>query len=268
MNNPIAFVLASVVITTMRSGCGGKEIGFERPQHTDPMNGVTSINAVCKVGQQGGDGTLIAPQWVLTAAHVAYGLYRRSEGALNVYFDDGTIRSVDKVYLHPRFTPMGRYDIALLQLKESVPHVEPVPYYTGNDELGRMIILAGHGDRRNPDGTWLRDGKLRTYTNVVDAVDDTHLLFDYDAPGPDATDKEGTSGPGDSGGPALIGTDGSLRLAGISSMGEPGNDGPCSYGAVEHFVRVSQFSAWLDAVVQDPSAHPFLEPVPPAPGPI
>ena len=40
--------------------------------------------SVVRVGANGGDGTLIAPDWVLTAAHVAAGMARRGGGSFQV----------------------------------------------------------------------------------------------------------------------------------------------------------------------------------------
>lgn len=250
--------LASVIITPMRSGCGVPEPHMAGTTDHDPVEFAKPFTAVCKVGQRGGDGTLIDKAWVLSAGHVADGMHQRTAGALNVYFENGAVVPVKQVFLHPKYAPMGPYDLALLQLVQEVPDIAPTACYANSDELGRTIILAGHGDKRNADGSWIRDGRLRAYTNVVDAVNDTHLVFDYDAPGGDATEQEGTSGPGDSGGPAFIRTEAGYLVAGVSSMGEPGADGPCSYGAIEHFVRVSQFIPWITDVMQRPEAHQAL----------
>ncbi|MCB0791240.1 MAG: trypsin-like serine protease [Flavobacteriales bacterium] len=258
MNSALFIGLASVASFTLRSGCNEPLPHMAQRDAVDPLRSGERFTAVCKVGERGGDGTLIAPDWVLTAGHVAEGMYRRSAGHLQVYFDNGAMHNVRQVLVHPRFEPMGPYDIALLHLESPVVGVPPVAFYTGSDELHRPIVLAGHGDRRNSDGSWVRDGRLRAYTNVIDAVDSLQLLFDYDAPGAGATEQEGTSGPGDSGGPAFIGTEEGLFVAGISSMGEPGVDGPCSYGAVEHFVRVSHFQDWIRAVMDAPEDHPAL----------
>ena len=63
---------------------------------------------------------------------------------------------------------------------------------------------------------------------------------------------EGTAGPGDSGGPAFIELDGVPLVAGVSSLGEPGDNGPGTYGAREHYVRVSSHTEWIDSMLADP----------------
>src|SRR5687767_2499069 len=71
------------------------------------------FTSVCKVGKKGGDGTLIDSNWVLTAAHVAEGMYAQTNGNLVVYFDNGDSSKVKHVFLHPNWQPMQNYDIAL-----------------------------------------------------------------------------------------------------------------------------------------------------------
>ena len=258
MNSPAFLMMASVLISMSKSGCGRMEEHMARQDPTAPADTAALFATVCKVGERGGDGTLIAPSWVLTASHVAEGMFSRTGGDLQVYFDNGEVHAVHRIFLHPDFEPMGPHDIALLELDGEVSGITPAALYTDSDELHRPIIMAGHGDMRMPDGSWTREGRLRNYTNIVDQVTDAHLLFDYDAPGADATEREGTGGPGDSGGPAFISTEDGLAVAGVSSMGEPGADGPGSYGAREHFVRVSSYQEWLQAVMRDPTQHHAL----------
>jgi hypothetical protein len=232
--------------------CGGVP-SQQTPNTNDPIEFARPFRAVCKVGINGGDGTLIDNKWVLTAGHVAEGMYRKTEGKLSVYFDNESAYVVKQVFLHPDYVPMGLNDIALLELQTPVRGIDPIHINTDTNELNKEIILAGHGDKRNSDGTWIKDGKLRAYTNIVDRVNDTHIEFDYDSPAENATIREGTSGPGDSGGPALLKSGNEYYVAGISSMGEPGRNGPASYGAIEHFVRVAKFEKWIHEIL----AHPF-----------
>ena len=158
-----------------------------------------SFGAVCKVGKRGGDGTLIEPKWIITAAHVARGMYKQTNGTLSVFFENHEYR-VKSVFLHPKAKPMGRYDVALLELEKPVTGHTPFSIYRESDELGKQIIIAGHGDKRDEKNDWIKDGKLRAYTNKIDRVNEVQIVFDYDSPDEERTKMEGTSGPGDSGG--------------------------------------------------------------------
>jgi hypothetical protein len=46
---------------------------------------------------------------------------------------------------------------------------------------------------------------------------------------------------------------GRQQIAGISSAGFDGRDGPGSYGAVDVFTRVSTHAAWIDSVMRAPN---------------
>lgn len=209
------------------------------------------FKSACEVGKRGGDGTLVSSNWVITAANVGRGMYRRGKGKFSVYFGDAQYR-VKSVFVHPKSGPMSRYDIALLELEKPVVGYKPIPVFRDRDELGREIVIAGHGDKRDAHNEWIKDGKLRAYTNKIDSVNELRIVFDFDPPGQTRTFMEGTSGPGDSGGPALIEKGGKYYVAGISSMGEPGKNGPATYGAIEYFVRVSSFLDWIDQTMNHP----------------
>ena len=215
--------------------------------------------AVGKVGLKGGDGTLIAPQWVMTAGHVARGMTRRTKGDFKVYFNgDQDVYAVTQVIVHPEFAAMGAHDIALLKLDRPVEGIAPAALYPANDELKKQIVIVGHGDsKQGTGGDWVRGGQRQAATNEVDEISDFYIMFDFDAP-PEGTDLEGTAGPGDSGGPAFIMVDGQPKVAGVSSLGAPGENGPGTYGAMEHYVRVSAYKDWLAKTMQAPPAEKFV----------
>ena len=206
---------------------------------------------VCKVGARGGDGTLISSQFVITAAHVAEGMWQRHGKNLKVFFEgqpEGI--AVEQVFLHPDFEPMGEHDVALIKLSSPVG-LRPAELYNQVDEKGKEIVIVGHGDfKTGMEITWKTDGKRRAATNRIDEVTPSQIIYRFDAPGsPEVTDLEGTAGRGDSGGPAFILKGERKFVAGISSAGLSGKNGPGTYGAIEHYTRVSAHLAWIEEVL-------------------
>lgn len=196
--------------------------------------------AVVTVGRAG-DGTLIAPDWVLTAAHVAAGM-DPARARVRVGATDYGIRR--RVW-HPEWRPLGPHDIGLVQLDAPVRDVAPLPLYGGDAEAGRVAVLVGNGDTRTGrGGPWSQDRRRRAATSRVDEAGAGRLVFRFDAP-PGGTDLEGAPGRGDSGGPALLEEDGRYAVAGISSAGFDGEAGPGTYGAVDHYTRVSAYREWI-----------------------
>ena len=217
--------------------------------------------AVCRVGHRGGDGTLIAPRWVITAAHVAQGIFRREGNGLKIYFRNEDLGfAVKRVFLHPDFIPMQGSDIALIELEKPNNTIRPLHLYSQRIEEGKEIIIVGHGDQKTGlGGEWIVDGIKRGATNTIDEVTKDKIVFDFDEP-PSGTILEGTAGRGDSGGPAIIMEDDLDYIAGISSAGMPGKNGPGTYGAVEYYTRVSTHLPWLANTMENPRhEHALLD---------
>lgn len=192
------------------------------------------LPAVVQVGGMG-SGTVIAPEWVLTAAHVPEMLQRmRPEAALFVTVGETRIE-VAEVHVAPqRAAEAELHDIALLRLKSPVEaEIEPIGFWRDIPRSGQDVVIAGWGVLAVADkGIELSPAAMAAPTrarragrNVIDRYEpDTGLLYgDLDAPG-EGVDLEAGPSIGDSGGPALVrvaGQDGSpatWRIAGVLAL--------------------------------------------------
>lgn len=202
-----------------------------------------------------GMGSLIHPNWILTAGHVATEISLENK----VAFSDKTY-SIKQIVVHPNFQnwsegsreeTFAENDIALIELTQSVEGIAPLPLYYQSNELDQIATFLGSGDfgtgLTGPDRV---DAKLRKATNQIESVNEEWLTFEFNKP-PEGTEIEGIPGPGDSGGPALLKVEGKWAIAGISSgQGNIQTVGEGHYGAEEYYTRVSQYTQWIEAVVK------------------
>ena len=182
-------------------------------------------------------GVLIAPQWVITAAHTIPGHSKLKQVVIN-----GLSRDVERVVMHPGYKPLPQElidqamasgeamlivvflassdDIALVKLAEPVTDAAPVAIYKVNDEPGQIVKIVGRGatgtgaighDPRGPNRTELR----RAFNKITSAYD-RWFCYVFDEP-PSALPLEGILGNGDSGGPVLIQIEDQWLLAGLAS---------------------------------------------------
>jgi hypothetical protein len=210
-----------------------------------------SLRRAQRPGAPGDTGTLVAPQWVLTVAHVASGL---AAGDIAAFAD--VANRIDLVVLHPEWKSNAdiRVDIALLKLETPVKGIAPVALYRRNDEAGAVATFVGRGGNGTGlTGPTAEDRRLRAATNRIERADRSLLVFRFDAPtDPGVTELEGISGPGDSGGPAYVDVDGLRYVVGVSSSQDsrPANRRVGHYGVLEYYSRVSFFAEWLEEVMR------------------
>lgn len=204
--------------------------------------------------------TLIAPQWAITASHCTQdaafvsALHAPARG-YQVKIAGHTML-IDRVVRYEPETGGPRIDLALLHLAKPVTHVRPIAIYRYGDELGRIVLLPGWGGFGNgAEGLKAPDGLFRVAENRIDAVRDGRLVWAFDDPRSAlgrALPLEGISGPGDSGGPALVMTTRGWAIVGVSSgqrtLGRPEG----VYGVEEVYMRLSERLPWIEQVTGAP----------------
>jgi hypothetical protein len=219
-----------------------------------------------------GHGVLIAPTWVLTAAHTVAG-----HAPTTVTLGDAC-RQVKRVVVHDGYRPLpdavvqrvlankdateilpllaASADIALVELAGPVADIAPMPLFRGRDEQGRLAKLVGKGGT----GTGLEGQpvhsphrtELRRAFNTIDYADERWLGYAFDR-GDAAHPLEGVGGNGDSGSPVLVEVDGQWRVAGLMAWkvagGDPATHRAGKYGAEFRTTRVSSYLEWIDATL-------------------
>src|SRR5664279_5041241 len=89
-----------------------------------------------------GSGTLIAPDWVLLAAHE---LIAASSGTFTI---DGTSYASTQLIKNPNWSNGSVFngnDFGLVHLSSPVVGVTPATLYTGSSEMGQVGTYVGHG---------------------------------------------------------------------------------------------------------------------------
>ncbi len=215
-----------------------------------------------------GQGTLVAPDWIITAAHVVDGGLSPVSGSVTI---GGEAYPVERIVLHPSWVgdlgpgraELDWVDMALVKLARPVAGVRPAALYPGHDEQGRTIVFVGRGRTGDGRAGPVRDdGRLRAAQNTVTRAEGAWLSFTFDAP-PAGDDLEGISGPGDSGGPALLAIDGTRFVIGISSRNDHDAAGlpECVYGTTEVYARVSAQYDWLRRTMASKDGPGSLRPL-------
>ncbi len=213
-------------------------------------------------------GVLIAPRWVITAAHVA-----SAQPPTRMHVDMGGERiAVRRVVVHPEYLSHAGlqrppFDQALLEL-ERASSVRPSPLASVLPSAGTLATIVGYG----VGGPGAREaaGTRRAAHNRVDQLGGRWrgrewaphlLLLDFDVPGRESRNAlgsgvaeplEGIASGGDSGGGLFVHRDGAWELAGTFSLSSVEVAAAASRsfaGTVNIFVGVAAHRDWIDRLI-------------------
>lgn len=218
-----------------------------------------------------GHGVLIAPRWVVTAAHAVTWQSEIRQVTVN-----GVARDVEELVIHPGYKKPPQVlldqalatwdwtlfraalaesdDIALIKLATPVADVSPLPLNKVDRESNEIVVIIGKGATGNGHtGYQFSDPhrtELRRAQNRVTSAHGRWLCYSFDQP-PDALPLEGGSGSGDSGGPVLMRSGSGWHLAGLTSWADPQSTVrvPGRYGQISCNVRMSHYAGWVESVI-------------------
>lgn len=220
------------------------------------------------LGEGDHNATLIADRWIVTSAHCV------DNGSIPIenrsFVLGGQSYAIADITLHPDWVgiTMDGTDIAVLELAQSVPDIQPAQRYAGTSELGATVVFVGFGST----GTGLTGeqtgtaGDKRAGENTFDAlgsifgIDDRIILSDFDEPLVPGTNIIGSLVPldleyqlatGDSGCGLFIQEEGQWYLVSVGNLvSDTGGDGIANnYGDVSGSTRIAPHNDWIDSVL-------------------
>jgi hypothetical protein len=216
-----------------------------------------------------GSATLIAPDWVLTAAH---NLTAASSGTFTI---DGTSYASTQLIGNPGWNssnPFGGYDFGLVHLSTPVVGITPATLYTGSSDVGQIGTFVGFGFMGTGLTGWKTlDNQKRAMQNVIDGnfgnpslvlgcdFDNPHTTADNGFGDATPLTLEGCVAPGDSGGGVFITIGSQTYLEGvISFVAATDGNANSDYGDASGFGRVSAFTPWIISTIPEPSVYTLL----------
>jgi V8-like Glu-specific endopeptidase len=237
---------------------------------TSPWAGVGSLD----VGGGLFTGTLIAPGYVLTAAHVVAGA---AASSVTFQINAGSSYTVaaSDIYINPDYTsstagnaagdPTNHNDLAIIKLRGAVG--ADIPFYnlyTGNLQGADLNFVSFAGSATDK----------KTGENIADVVfnnaanTNQTYMFDYDGPTPSTNrlgggtlgaNREASLVGGDSGSSAFVYVNGQWQLAGINTFEATFSGGPTTpgaYGTGGGGVVLAGYSTWINSVITAPVPEP------------
>jgi len=226
-------------------------------------------------------GALIAPNYVLTAAHVVAN-FINNPSALTFQLNAGATTQfvVEQVFLNSPYTSADGFrhnDVAILKLGSAAP--SSVPFYNlykPQVAAHTDLTLVGYGvggDGLNGTSGGVDASVKRVGQNNADYFLPTGgpnydiYIFDFDGPdlstnsmggGTLGSNVEATFAAGDSGSPAFVNVNNEWQIAGVNTFnGWLGNGPrPVNFGSIGGGMLVSAQADWINSVITTPVPEP------------
>ncbi len=197
----------------------------------------------------GGEGVLINARWILTSARVGSAVQQMKTPPV---IKAGTREiKIQSVFVNPVWRPdSNSADLAMIYLARAA-NVEPTLIYRGDDEAGKSVVIAGHGDTgKIGEKSTRQDHKLRAGINTIDRLSPKVFAMTIKK-ADEASDLQAAFTPGESGGPAFYQTEAhELFVVGIASSSQDTNStGAIDTGDQQVYVRISAYLPWIDATI-------------------
>lgn len=266
---PVGSALVALALLLTALSPAGAEVAYEPQIMNGEAASIEDVPSVVHVAAGDGEctGSLIAPTWVLTAAH-CFGS-EADEVTVSIGGDtlDGFAEAIAgaRIIIHEAYDDTTLHaDIALVELATASSNVVQALAPAGfADPVGVRAIITGWG---------LLDDVASITPTVLQRAD-VPVLADADCTAVYGSEYDGTTFvcaggegkdvcPGDSGGPLLIDRSGVQTQIGVVSYGEECTPLSETHGA---FTAVSSYRAWIDGHAgtgadADPEPEPEPEP--------
>jgi hypothetical protein len=218
---------------------------------------------------------MIAPGYVLTAAHVVGGA-AASDVSFQINAGSSYSIAASQIFVNPDYTgttagnvalqdPTIHNDLAIIRLANAPDTVVPSYSLFTGDLLGADLNFVSFGN----SSTIKKTGENIADLLVSNAANtNKNYIFDFDGPdlstnvlggGSLGANREATLVSGDSGSAAFVNVNGQWQLAGINTFEAFVSGGPTTpgaYGTLGGGVALAGYSSWISSVVAAPVPEP------------